>query len=74
MRYTEVNLFGVLVSPMAPMLLAAWLLLMAFRQVADRTGLTRRIWHPALANLALLVIILSAIVIAVRGLGTDGPG
>ena len=69
MRYAEVNLFGVLVSPIAPMLLAAWLLLMAVRQVADRTGLTRRVWHPALANLSVLVIILSAIVICVGRLG-----
>ncbi len=69
MRYAEVNIFGVLVSPMAPMLLSAWLLLMAVRRVADRTGLTRRIWHPALANLAVLVIILSAIVIGVGRLG-----
>ena len=69
MRYAEVNLFGVLVSPTAPMLLAAWLLLMAVRQVADRTGLTRHVWHPALANLSVLVIILSAIVICVGRLG-----
>ena len=69
MRYAEVNLFGVLVSPIAPMLLAAWLLLIAVRQVADRTGLTRHVWHPALANLSVLVIILSAIVICVGELG-----
>ncbi len=65
MRYTEINVFGVFVSPIAPMLLAAWLVLMVLRAVADRTGLTRHIWHPALANLAVLVIILSAIVIGV---------
>lgn len=63
MRYTEINLFGVFVSPIAPMLLAAWLVLVALRKLADRTGLTRHIWHPALANLAVLVIVLSAIVI-----------
>ncbi len=65
MRYAEVNLFGILVSPIAPMLVAAWFLLLALRQVIDRTGLTSRIWHPALVNLCLLVIIFSAIVIAV---------
>lgn len=68
MRYAEVNLFGVLVSPIAPMLVAAWLLLIAFRQFADRTGLTQRIWHPALANLCVLVILLSVIVLVVGGL------
>ena len=65
MRYAEVNLFGVLVSPMAPMLVGAWLLLLGVRRIADRTGLTRHVWHPALANLSVLVIILSAIVIVV---------
>ena len=69
MRYAEVNLFGVLVSPIAPMLLAAWLLLLGVRRVAHRTGLTRHVWHPALANLCVLVIILSAIVILVGRLG-----
>ncbi len=69
MRYAEVSLFGVLVSPMAPMMLAAWVLLMAVRQVADRTGLTRHIWHPSLANLCVLVILLSAIVVGVGRLG-----
>ncbi len=69
MRYAEVNLFGVLVSPIAPMLLAAWLLFLGVRRVADRSGLTRRIWHPALANLCVLVILLSVIVILVGRLG-----
>ena len=58
-----------LVSPIAPMLLAAWLLFLGVRRVADRSGLTRRIWHPALANLCVLVILLSVIVILVGRLG-----
>ena len=63
MRYTEINLFGVLVSPVAPMLLAAWLVMLLLRHAAARLGLTRHVWHPALANLSVLVIIFSAIVI-----------
>ena len=63
MRYTEIDLFGVFVSPVAPMLLLAWLILMALRSLIDRTGLTRHLWHPALVNLAMLVIIFSAVVV-----------
>jgi hypothetical protein len=63
MRYSELNLFGVFVSPMSAMLLAAWLLLVALRRVANRLGLWRKVWHPALASLAVYVILLSLIVI-----------
>lgn len=65
MRYTEVNLFGVFVSPMAVMLPAAWVVLVLLRRIADRFGMWGRLWHPALASLAVYVIILSAIIVAV---------
>jgi hypothetical protein len=65
MRYFELNVFGVYVSPISAMLLAAWLILLVIRRIADRTGLWRRLWHPALASLALYVIVLSLIVIGV---------
>ncbi len=63
MRYTEIDVFGVFVSPVAPMLLLAWIILLIYRSIIDRTGITRHLWHPALANLAVLVIIFSAIVV-----------
>lgn len=65
LRYNELDVFGVFVSPIAPMLLAAWLILLPLRRLAVRHGLTRRVWHPALADLAVLVILLSLIIIAV---------
>ncbi len=63
MRFSEINLFGVFVSPMALILVAGWLILMVLRRVADRTGLWRRVWHPALASLSVYVMILSAILV-----------
>ena len=48
MRYTEINLFGVYVAPIAPMIVAGWVLLIPLRRVADRFGLLRYVWHPAL--------------------------
>ena len=47
------------------MFLLAWLILMALRAIIDRTGLVRHLWHPALVNLAMLVIIVSAVVVGV---------
>ena len=63
MRFSEIDLFGVFVSPMALILVAGWLILMVLRRVADRTGLWRRVWHPALASLSVYVMILSAILV-----------
>ncbi len=65
MRYSELDLLGVLLSPLAPMLLGAWLLLLALRRLADAGGLLRRVWHPALFTLSAYVIILSLLVILV---------
>jgi len=65
MRFHELNIFGVYVSPVAAMLLVAWLILLVLRRIANRAGLWRRLWHPALASLAVYVIVLSMIVIAV---------
>jgi Protein of unknown function (DUF1656) len=36
MRYTELNLLGVYVAPIAPMMVAAWVLLIPVRRLADR--------------------------------------
>ena len=63
MKYSEVNLFGVYVAPIAPMIVAAWLLLIPLRRVADRFGLLRHVWHPALFLFAVYLILLSAIVV-----------
>jgi hypothetical protein len=64
-RYTEVNLFGVYVAPIAPMIVVAWLLLLPLRRVADRFGLLRYIWHPALFLLAFYLVLLSFIVLLI---------
>jgi Na+-transporting NADH:ubiquinone oxidoreductase subunit NqrB len=61
MRFNEIDLLGVYVSPVAVMLVAAWVLLLGVRRVLDVTGLMRHLWHPALAGLAIYVMILSAI-------------
>jgi len=62
-RYTEINLFGVYVAPIAPMIVVAWVLLLPLRRLADRFGLLRHVWHPALFLVGVYLILLSAIVL-----------
>lgn len=65
MRYAELDIFGVFVSPVSAMMLAAFVAYSILWRIADRLGLWRHLWHPALARVALYVIVLSAIVIGV---------
>jgi hypothetical protein len=65
MNFVEVNVFGVYVAPFAVMMLAAWLILIALRRVADQFGLLRHVWHTALFVFAVYVIVLASIVLIV---------
>jgi Na+-transporting NADH:ubiquinone oxidoreductase subunit NqrB len=61
MRFSEIDVLGVFVSPVAVMLVAGWVVYLIVRRVLDMTGLMRHLWHPALAGLAIYVMIVSAI-------------
>ena len=65
MSLVEVNLFGVYVAPISVMMVAAWLVVIALRRIADRFGLLRYVWHPALFVAAIYTIVLSSIVLVV---------
>ena len=65
MRFFEINLFGVYVAPISAMMLAAWIVLVALRRVADYFGLLRRVWRPVLFEAAIYMIVLSSIVLIV---------
>jgi hypothetical protein len=65
MSFVEVNLFGVYVAPVSLMMVAAWLVLIALRRVADHFGLLRHVWHPALFVFAVYMSVLSSIVLIV---------
>ena len=71
MRFVEIDLFGVYVAPIAPMMVAAWVVTVALRRVASRFGLLRHVWHPALFVFAVYVIVLSSFVLAVARGGLD---
>ena len=65
MSFAEVDLFGVYVAPISLIMVAAWLILIALRRVADRFGLLRYVWHPALFLSAVYLSILSSMVLIV---------
>jgi hypothetical protein len=65
MSFTEVNLFGVYVAPISLMMVAAWLIVIPLRRVADHFDLLRHVWHPALFVFAVYLIMLSCIVLIV---------
>lgn len=69
MSFTEINVYGVYLAPIALMMPAAWLILIVLRRVTDRYGLLRRVWHPALFECAVYIILLSGIVLLVARRG-----
>jgi hypothetical protein len=65
MSFSEVNLFGVYVAPMSVLMVAAWLVTMGLRRVADRFGMLRYVWHPALFIFSIYLIVLSSLTLVV---------
>ena len=65
MRFTEINLSGVYVAPIALIILGAWFVTIALRRVADSFGLLRYVWHPSLFLLAVYVIVLTSWILIV---------
>ena len=63
MRYAEIDLLGVYVAPISLMIVAAWLLFLPVRRLAEHFGLLRFVWHPALFMFAVYTILLSMIVL-----------
>ena len=63
MKFVEVNLLGVYVAPISLLMVAAWLVTVAWRRAATRFGLLAHVWHPALFVFAAYIIVLSSIVL-----------
>ncbi len=65
MRFTEIDLFGLYVAPITVILAVAWVVYLVLRRAGDRVGLNEQVWHPALFELALYVMIVSSIVLVI---------
>jgi hypothetical protein len=68
MSFAEIDLFGVYVAPLSLTLIGAWFVAIALRRIADRFGLLRYAWHPALFVFAVYIIILSSWILIVQRL------
>jgi protein AaeX len=62
-KFAEINLFGVYVAPIWTMMIGAWLIFGVLRRLANRFRLLRHVWHPALFELAVYIIVLSSVVL-----------
>jgi hypothetical protein len=60
MKFTEINLFGVYVAPISILMIGAWLVTIVLRRIANRSGLLRHVWHPALFVFAVYIIVLAS--------------
>ena len=69
MRFNEIDLFGLYVAPITVILGVAWIVYVILRRAGDRFGLAEYVWHPALFDLALYVIIASSIVVMIARWG-----
>ena len=65
MSFAEIDLFGVYVAPLSPVLVGAWFVTIALRRIAGRFGLPRYVWHPALFVFAVYIIVLSSWILIV---------
>ena len=58
----ELDFYGLLISPLLPLAIAALLLSALLRRAFTRAGAYRFVWHRPLFDLAVFIIILGALV------------
>ena len=63
MSFVEIDVFGVLISPIVPLMALAFAMTMALRWTAIELGWARLIWHPALFEFSIFLIVLTATVL-----------
>lgn len=63
MRFTEINLFGVYMAPIALCLVVSWLIVIGLRRIAAHYGLLRYVWHPAMFVFSIYMIVFASILL-----------
>ena len=61
MSFGDVDLFGLYVAPVAPILVIAAVAFVVLRRVSEGLGVLRRVWHPALFEFAVYAILASGL-------------
>jgi hypothetical protein len=67
------NFFGVYVAPFVPMLIIAGIVTAPLLRLANLVGLSRRVWHPALFNIAIYLIVLYVVALGFGVAGAARP-
>jgi hypothetical protein len=65
LTFLEIDLLGVYVAPISLLIIAAWFITIGLRRIADRFGVMRHVWHPALVVFAVYIIVLSSMVLVI---------
>jgi len=65
LKFVEINLLGVYVAPIMPLMIAAWLVTVGLRRAAARFGLLQHVCHPALFVFDIYIIVLSSMVLLI---------
>lgn len=68
MSYVEIDIFGVYVAPIVPMMIVAFLVTLLLRLLAVRAGVFRWVWHPALFEFSVYLIVLAVVVLTAGAL------
>jgi protein AaeX len=63
--FLEIDFLGVYVAPISLLIIAAWFVTIGLRRIADRYGMMRHVWHPALFVFAVYIIVLSSMVLVI---------
>jgi type IV secretory pathway VirB2 component (pilin) len=60
-RFSEINLFGVYIAPIAPRLVVSWVIVIGLRRIAAHYGWLRYVWHPSMFVFSIYMIVLASL-------------
>ena len=61
MRFTEINLFGVYIAPIALGLVVSWVIVIGLRRIAAHYGWLRYVWHRSMFVFSIYMIVLASL-------------
>jgi protein AaeX len=62
-RFSEINLFGVYIAPIALRLVVAWVIATGLRWITAYYGLLKYVWRPSLFIVSVYMIVLSSLML-----------
>jgi hypothetical protein len=62
-RFSEIDLFGVYIAPIALRLVVSWVIVIGLRRIAAHYGLLRYVWHPPMFVFSIYMIVLASILL-----------